>query len=216
MTAERRGRRLLLLAALLAALAGGGIWAFRNLGRWLVAPDGLQHARAIVVLSGRVPFRAMEAAEIYREGWAPEVWLFHDESDAADQACARLGIHHVADHEYDQLILERLGVPRDAIRILEPPTTNTVSEARRIAAELRRLDGDRAILVTSAVHTRRAKVIWHLAVGDNPQAILRGAASEPWDADHWWRATQDVEAVVHELLGLINTYLGFIASPRAR
>ncbi|HMD84396.1 MAG TPA: YdcF family protein [Terriglobia bacterium] len=215
-TRQRTGRRWLILLAVLALLAGSAFWAFRKVGRWLVAPDALQHARAIVVLSGRLPFRAMEAADLYRQGWAPEVWLFRDETDEADAAFARLGIPHPSEEEYDQQVLMRLGVPAAAIRILEPPTTNTVSEAKLIAEELRRQGGDKAILMTSPLHTRRVKTIWRLVVGDHPQAILRYDSSEPSDPDHWWRATQDVEAVVHELLGLVNAYLGFVAEPRKR
>ena len=113
---------------MLALMAGAAFWTFRNVGRWLVAPDALQHARAIVVLSGRIPFRAMEAAEIYRQGWAPEVWLFQDEPEEADEAFARPGTRDLSDQEYNQHVLERLGVPKAAIRVLEPPNTNAVSE----------------------------------------------------------------------------------------
>jgi uncharacterized SAM-binding protein YcdF (DUF218 family) len=216
MTVKHIGRRLLILLVILALMAGAAFWAFRNVGRWLVDPDALQHARAIVVLSGNAPFRAMEGAEIYRQGWAPEVWLLRDETDAADEAFAKLGIPHPTEQDYDQQILERLGVPKKAIRILEPPTTNTVSEITLIADELRRQGGDKAIVVTSPVHTRRSKFIWHIVVGDYPQAILRYDSSEPSDPDHWWRATQDIQDVGHEILGLIDARLGFVAKPRTR
>jgi hypothetical protein len=56
MTAKRVGRRLLIVLAVLAVLIGAASWAFRNLGRWLVVDDNLQPARAIVVLSGLVPY----------------------------------------------------------------------------------------------------------------------------------------------------------------
>ena len=195
-------------------MAGAGFWAFRHVGRWLVAPDALQHARAIVVLSGKVPYRAMEAADLYHQGWAPEVWLLREETDEADETFVKLGISHPSEQDYDQKVLERLGVPKEAIRILEPPTTNTVSEIRLIADELRRQGADKVIVVTSPLHTRRSKLIWHLAVGDHPQAILRLASAEPTDPDHWWRATGDIQDVTHEVLGLIDAHLGFVAKPR--
>lgn len=215
-TVKPLGQRLLMAVAVLALLAGAAFWAFRKVGRWLVVEDSLERARAIVVLSGLLPYRAMEAAEIYRRGWAPEVWLFKDDPRGAEKAFARLGIHHISEQEYDQQVLERLGVPETAIRILDPPATNTASEAALIAGELRHQGGDCVILVTSPLHTRRAKAIWQRAVGNYPRAIFRYDSSEPSDPDHWWRATQDVEAVVHELLGLINAHLGFVAEPRAR
>jgi len=46
-------------------------------GRWLVVEDPLVKARAIVVLSGAMPLRAIEAGKLYREGYAPEIWLTH-------------------------------------------------------------------------------------------------------------------------------------------
>ncbi|MFZ0961738.1 MAG: YdcF family protein [Terriglobia bacterium] len=214
MAVKRTGQRWLILPVVLAFMAGAGLWAFRKVGRWLVAPDPLQHAWAIVVLSGRAPFRAMEAAEIYRQGWAPEVWLLEDEPDKADAEFARLGIRYPTELEYNQQVLKRLGVPKSAIRVLEPPTSNTVSEAKLIAGELRRQGGATVILVTSAVHTRRAKTIWHITVGDHLQAIVRYDPSEPGDLEHWWRSTQDIQVVEHEVLGLINAWLGFAVGPR--
>lgn len=50
------GRRLLIVLAVLAVLIVAPLWAFRNVGQWLVVDDNLQPARAIVVLSGLVPY----------------------------------------------------------------------------------------------------------------------------------------------------------------
>jgi uncharacterized SAM-binding protein YcdF (DUF218 family) len=213
MKVKRIGRGLLIVLAVLAVLIGVAFGAFRNVGRWLVRDDALQPARAIVVLSGAAPFRAMEAAEIYRRGWAPEVWLLKDSDETSGKAFARLGIHHISEAEYDQQVLERLGVPGKAIRVLEPPTTNTLDEEQYIAAELRRVDGDKVILVTSPLHTRRTKSLWHIVTGNHREVIVRYDSAEPTDPAHWWRTTQDVQAVVHELLGLVNARLGFAAKP---
>jgi uncharacterized SAM-binding protein YcdF (DUF218 family) len=62
---------VILVAALIASL----LVIFFGVGRWLVVQDPLQKAHAIVVLSGRMPIRAIEAAQLYREGLAPQVWL---------------------------------------------------------------------------------------------------------------------------------------------
>jgi hypothetical protein len=47
---------LLIVLAVLAVLIGAAIWAFWNVGRWLVVDYTLQPARAIAVLSGLVPY----------------------------------------------------------------------------------------------------------------------------------------------------------------
>jgi len=102
------------------------LWAFRNVRQWLVDPDALQHARAIKVLSGRVPFRASESANPYRQGWAPEVWLLRHEADGVDETLLKPVIYHIYDQNYDQMVLERLGVPKKGLRILGLPTTDNV------------------------------------------------------------------------------------------
>jgi len=150
MTVKRIGRRMLIVLAVLAVLIVAAFWGFRNVGQWLVVDDTLHPARAIVVLSGLIPFRAMEAAEIDRQGWAPEIWLFKDDPAGANKVFASLGIHHVTAEEYDQQVLERLGVPKAAIRLLVPPATNTVDEFGLLREELHRQGANRVILVTSA------------------------------------------------------------------
>ena len=213
MTIKRVGRHLLIVLVILAFLTGTSFWVFRNVGRWLVVDDTLEPARAIVVLSGLTPYRAMEAAGIYRQGWAGEVWLFKDDPRGVDEAFSRLGIHHMSEEEYDQQVLERLGVPTAAIRIMEPPATNTENEFELLREELRQQGGEKVILVTSPVHTRRVKAIWRRVVGSRPQAIVRHDTSEPTDPAHWWRSTSDVQDVFHEILGLINTSLGLVVKP---
>ena len=69
-----RRRALLVLTVLLLVFA---FFAFRNVGHWLTRQDPLEHADAIVVLSGGLPYRAEAAAEIYKAGYAPELWVTH-------------------------------------------------------------------------------------------------------------------------------------------
>ena len=92
------------------------------------------------------------------------------------------------------------------------PRTRHIKNSR-LQQSLRRVGGDKVILVTPPLHTRRTKSIWHIVAGDHREVIVRYDTSEPTDPAHWWRTTQDVEAVVHEVLGLINVWLGVAAKP---
>jgi hypothetical protein len=67
------------------------------------------------------------AAQIYRQGWAPEIWLFKDDPAGANEGIASLGIHHISEEEYDQQVFERLNVTKSAIRLLDPPAINTAN-----------------------------------------------------------------------------------------
>jgi uncharacterized SAM-binding protein YcdF (DUF218 family) len=166
-----------------------------------------------VVLSGRVPFRAMEAASIYREGLAPEVWLTKEVVRAEEQALGRLGVAIVRDEVYNREALERMGVKPEAIRLLGDGIWNTVDEVRLIAGELGRDGGDRVIIVTSKAHSRRVRATWAALVGTHPRAIIRYAREEPYDAKGWWRNTRDALDVSREVFGLANVWTGFPVQP---
>ena len=206
---ERRfiGRKLLLAGAVSVLLAA--ILAFRAAGNWLVTADPLQPARAIVVLGGQVPFRAMEAAAVYKQGWAPEVWLTRGGFSDEEMAFEELGIDRTAEDVYSHRVLERLGVPPAAIRTLPERNAITADEVRAVARRLQVEGGDRVIFVTSKSHTRRVKVLWRKLVGSRPEALVRYATANPFDAAHWWRNSADAQAVTREWFGMLNAWAGF-------
>jgi uncharacterized SAM-binding protein YcdF (DUF218 family) len=186
------------------------------LGRWLMVADPVDKAAVIVVLVGYMPFRAMEAAALYRQGWAPEVWVTQENRASRDAALDRLGIRPPHDHEYSRDVLVRLGVPASAIKILDPPILNTMQEVDLLARELRTAGGSRAILVTSKAHTRRVRATWLARVGSSPAAIVRYAAEDHYDPERWWRRTGDVLAVSREVFAMVNVWAGFPVHPDGR
>ena len=215
---SRLRRRRWTLGAIvgLAALSVLITLGARRIGGWLVVADPLKPARAILILSGGLPFRAMEGARLYRAGWAPEVWVTHAEYAEEEAVMKRLELEWPTEETYTMQILEKLGVPSGAIRVLPEPIRNTAEEELAAADELNRAKGGRIIIVTSPPHTRRAKTIWRALVGDSPEAIVRPTTEGPFDPRHWWRTTRDVEAVTHECLGLVNVWFGFPARPGRR
>ncbi len=209
----RWGRTALILVAALGVVPVLLLWGLGGVGRWLVVADPLEPAKAIVVLSGRVPFRAMEAAAIYRDGLAPEVWLTKEVVRAEEQELDRLGVPFVREEVYNREVLVRLGVKPDAIRLLGNGIWNTVDEMQLIAGELGRTGGDRVIIVTSKVHSRRVRATWAAIVGASPRAIVRYARQEPYGAGSWWRNTRDALDVSREVFGLMNVWAGFPVQP---
>ena len=204
---------MLVLGALLGIVAVLVPWGVSGIGQWLMVADPLEPAKAIVVLSGRVPFRAMEAASIYREGLAPEVWLTKEVVRAEELALGRLGVAIVREEVYNREALERLGVKPEAIRLLGDGILNTVDEMRLIASELGRNGGERVIIVTSKAHSRRVRATWAAIVGASPRAIVRYAREEPYGARGWWRNTRDALDVSREVFGLMNVWAGFPVQP---
>lgn len=183
--------------------------AARALGHWLVLEDPLARAQIIVVLNGSFPYRANEAAFLYRQEWAPEIWLTLVPTDTGRAA------HHPAGGVVDvgtrsnARLLERLGVPARAVLVVEEGIFNTAEELRLVARALRCRGLDRVIVVTSKWHTRRTRIIWRTLVGDSIHAIVRHADAEPFDPDSWWRRLTEARMVAHEIGGLLNVWSGF-------
>jgi uncharacterized SAM-binding protein YcdF (DUF218 family) len=205
--AKRRNRLWILPGVILFA----SLFVFFNLGRWLVAEDPLEKASAIAVLSGRMPSRALEAARIYREGYASEIWLTRTiEPGASLQA---LSVPFTGEEAYDRMVLMRKGVPESAIRVLDPPIANTADEMLAIGQALGKENERTVIIVTSKVHTRRVKALWRHFSSADGQAIVRGVSDDGFDPVHWWSNTADALDVVREALGLLNAWAGLPVPP---
>ncbi len=201
-------------AILLALIVGLIVFAaiiFLGVGRWLVVEDPLDKAQAIVVLSGRIPMRAKEAARLYNAAYARQVWLTRANEPAA--SLQEMHIAYIGEDFFNSRVLMHEGVPSNAVRVLEPPIDNTADEIRAIAAELDQEKGTTVIIVTTKVHTRRVRMLWRELSGGRGRAIVRAASTDPFAPDHWWRSTGDALDVVREVLGLVNAWAGLPLHP---
>jgi uncharacterized SAM-binding protein YcdF (DUF218 family) len=207
-----RPRRMPRVALGLAGtLLLGGVVLLFGVGRWLVVEDPLEKAQAIVVLSGRMPLRALEAAKLYRDGYAPKVWVTHSSEPGA--TLEAMQIAYVGEDFYNLRVLMHQGVPAEAIRVLEPQIINTADEIAAVSAALEEEKGRTVIIVTSKVHTRRVRILWRRLVRGRGQAIVRAASDDPFEPRRWWRTTGDALDVVRELLGILNAWAGMPLRP---
>jgi len=205
---ERRPR---LWIFLLSTVFLAGLIAFLNVGRWLVVDDPLEKAGAIAVLSGRMPSRALEAARVYKQGYAAHVWLTRSTEPAA--TLETLSVTYLGEESYNKQILMHEGVPESAIQVLEPPIVNTADEMKTIGETLRKENQRSVIIVSSKVHTRRVRVLWNRLSSRDGAAIIHGVSDDSFDPAHWWRSTSDALDVVREILGLMNAWAGLPLRP---
>jgi len=206
-TTRRRPLWLPIASALFFLL----LLAFLNVGRWLDREDPLQKCAAIAVLSGRMPDRALEAARLYNQGYAAQVWLSYSVEPAA--TLQKYGVPYAGEETYDRLLLVHQGVPESAIHMLDPPIVNTADEMRTFGKALRNLQDRRLILVTSKVHTRRTAALWKLLSSKDGTAIVRGVSDDEFEPARWWKNTRDALDVAREVLGLLNTWAGLPLQP---
>lgn len=205
------GRRTPKWLSLLGLLLFLGALVFWNLGRWLDREDPLQKAAAIAVLSGRMPDRALEAARLYNQGYAPQVWLSY--SLEPGTTLQKYSIPFAGEETYDRLLLMHEGVPESAIRVLEPPIVNTADEMHAFGLALRGENPRRVILVTSKLHTRRTATLWKRISSEDGEAIVHGVPEDEYLVGHWWQSTSGALDVVREVLGLLNAWAGLPLRP---
>lgn len=123
-----------------------------------------------------MPARAEKAVELFRRGYAPEVWITKPESPAAE--LGKLGITYAGEEDYNRHILTRGGVPASVVRILPNAIVDTEEEVTEVARELRAENKEkRDYCHFAATHTPResamAKTRWRRAVGNRTSRVGR-------------------------------------------
>jgi uncharacterized SAM-binding protein YcdF (DUF218 family) len=186
----RRGKRwawgaaaFLAIAVVLYALSPA---VLRSVGEQLIHADPVQRADAIIVLA---PFldRIMEAADLYRQGYAPTVILTRGQRDIGEQELIDRGIIESSEERKRQ-VLVALGVAPAAIVILDPLVDSTADEAQAFAEWARRHPIRRVIVVTSPLHTGRSRLTFMRAVENLPiDVLVRPSSRNPFRSDTWWR-----------------------------
>lgn len=199
-----RPRRVLLLvgaAALAASLAAG---SFMSLGRWLQRSDVPAPSDLIVTPCGN-PARALLAARLYREGFAPEVWVGRPVRDPWLAGLDRVGIVLPPEEEILRRALVREGVPRGRIRLFGRSNLSTAEEALELRKALGR-DDPRLIVATSRPHAPRTRRIFQDAFpGGRILAVVPD--DEPIRRD-WWRHKFLAQAILGETIKLVYYHLG--------
>jgi len=178
---------LLVFVALSTALYALSTTILTAIGDQLVHADALERADAIVVLAPLVE-RLVEAADVYKQGYAPAVVLTRENRDAAEQMLIDRGVIRPREEERRGILIA-LGVAADAIVILDPFIASTAEEAGAVSDWARRQNVRKLIVVTSSFHTARARLSLMRAVADRPIAIImRPAAMSRFHSDTWWRS----------------------------
>ena len=200
------------MTAVVVLFALGRVPLLRVIAAFLIIEDSLAPAAAIVALGGEPPFREMEAAKLYREGWAPRVVIVRGVRGEESKTLQDLGIAVAERWELSREVLIQQGVPASAILVPQDEAEGTLEELQSVYRALGSKNAP-VILVTSKYHTRRTRLTWHHVTEGRSRAIVRSASRDPFDPGRWWRERRFVSSVVHEYLGLINYYAGFPVGP---
>lgn len=176
------------------------------LGNWLVREDPIHRVDAIAVLSGSFPQRAEEAAELYRGGYAPEIWLTRPvKRSILNQFGEPV---HSSEEMRNFELLRFLGVPRRAIHVLETPIVNTADEMNAIDSGLKETGNSSVIIVTNKAHTRRVFSLWDKYHFGEGEVLVHAVSDDSFVPSHWWKSRSSRSQGIHELLGMLDLWAG--------
>ncbi len=151
---KKFGRIIKISVTLLALLV---IWILLApfLAERLIVEKAFENADAILVLGGSATYkeRTQKAAELYRTGIAPKIFLTDDGERGSWNAKEQKNPKFA---ELAQKQLIEFGVPTENIEILEPEVSGTIYEAQVLAKKAREDNLKTLLIVTSAYHTRRS------------------------------------------------------------
>ena len=162
---------------------GGVIFSeplLNSVSRFLVYEDPLVKTEAIVVLAGGNGSRIEASARLYREGFGEKLFFSGFETYPGTYTSALMKNYAV-----------KLGVPKDKIIASIPDVE--VSTRGESVANLELLNKNhikKFILVTSAYHTRRAKLMYENAVsllGYDIEFLVYPAPDPFVPVEGWWK-----------------------------
>lgn len=189
-------RRLLTLI-LLVALAGAVFLSERRplltaVAQFLIVQDPLDQADTIIVLSGaRRDERVRQAAELFRQGYAPVVILSGGEE-----------LEGIPIPELQRAQALKHGIPASALRF-EKLSTSTAEQARYLRSMLEAIGAHRALVVTSSFHTRRTRYLFRrIFVGSPVDIRVYPVLQDIFTPVEWWTRDWDTEQVVLEYIKL--------------
>ena len=148
------------------------------LAKNLIVEKPLARADAILVLAGAHTFkeRTEKAAELFRAGAAPKIYLT-DDGERAGWSQAEQRNPPFVELARNSLIAG--GVAAENIEILEPAVSGTIDEARLLSEKARAANLKSVLVVTSAYHTRRALSTFQKVFKENNPSIEVGIAAPP-------------------------------------
>jgi uncharacterized SAM-binding protein YcdF (DUF218 family) len=150
--------------------------------------DPLEKSEAIAVLAGGSPEREIEAADLYGAGWGPRIVITREPEHSGVPLLRARGIETRTDLDERLRYLRALKVPPEAVVVLDGIAESTEHESRLLLAWARGAGIRSMIVVSSAFHTGRARLVLGRTFRDSGIALrYRGASSDAFKPDTWWQ-----------------------------
>ena len=185
------------LGAALAAFFAAGLAALALpfSGWWIDFGEQPVKSDVIVALAGDFA-RPFHAADLYAQGFAPEVWISRPRRPAGEARLDAIGVQLPREESVDRQILLKEGVPDAHIHLYGHDVLSTVDEARSLRREFLP-QGMKILIVTSRYHARRSRMIFRRVFPDADVRVI--AAPDENFTRKWWKSKELAQNTVLEL-----------------
>ncbi len=175
-----------------------------RLGGYLVVSHELEESDLIVCLSGDEIERGLGAADVYRGGFAPKVFIAPEVHPDGYHVLARHGIDVPLSIDILRLILLHRQVPEHALMEADRPVGSTMEEAAMVRNLVMEQGYGSLIVVTSPAHTRRAWLTFQRELGKEDVSVrMHPTSYSGFKAEDWWKTRRYVREVVMEYQKLL-------------
>lgn len=172
--------------------------SIREISEYLFCEDELAQADLILVFGGKRLERAEKAAELYKAGVAPRIFMTGgDKRGTGVCESIRLKEHAVS-----------LGVPEEAI-VTECESVNTMENVKMSAATIEKTIGwaniQNVVIISAPYHLRRVKQALSRYIPRSVKITCAPDTRQDITRDNWWH-TQEGQNMVTRELEKVRTY----------
>lgn len=164
----------------------------REITEFLFVEDDPEAADLIFVFGGKRQERALRAAELYRQGYAPKIWVSGGDKRKTGTAEAEV---------LKRTMMEQ-GVPEAAI-LLETASADTIENVVASHPLIEKAFGwknfRKVILVSSPMHMRRVKRAFARHCPPETKIICCPDGRTDIARDNWWQTPEGRREVLREL-----------------
>lgn len=194
--------RIFLLVVLVLLMELLVLWRplLNGLGSYLILEETSRPGDVIVVLGcwEDTVVRARYAAELYRQGLAPRIFLPGVARVKRWEDLKGRGVLLPDQRQMLQEVLEAFGVPREALETVQQEVACTEDEARVTRKWLEERGYKVVLLVTSRYHSRRADIIFSDLLQGRAEVVSLPSPYDDFRPEGWWQRREDTKRVVFE------------------
>ena len=175
-----------------------------RMGRYLILENPPEKSDLIVCLAGSNIERGLAAADAYRQGLAPKIFVAREEVPDGYELLMEKGIKYPETIDLMRSLLKDLGVPKSAIIRNDTQVGSTIAEARIVKIIVEQKGYKSLIIITSPYHSRRAWLTYRKVFeGTGVRILALPSKYSLFRSEDWWKHRRNVKKAIVEYQKLI-------------